>query len=34
MVSHHPATFGGHRHCGSGVIMYLVVEKQDSTCSR
>ena len=33
MVSHHPATFGGHRHCGSGVT-FLVVEKQDSTCSR
>ena len=26
MVSHHPVKFGGHRHCGSGDIMFLVVE--------
>ena len=32
MVSHHPAKFGGHRHCGCGV--FLVAEEQDSTCSR
>ena len=24
MVSHQPAKFGGHRHCGSGDIMVLV----------
>ena len=24
MVNHHPAKFGGHRHCGSGD-MFLVV---------
>ena len=34
MVSHHPAKFGGHRHCGSGDTMFLVVEGQDSTCPR
>ena len=32
MVSHDPAKFGGHRHCGSGDLMFLVVEGQDSTC--
>ena len=32
MVSHHPAMFGGHIHCGSGD-MFLMVEEQDSTCS-
>ena len=32
MVSHHLAKFGGHRHCGSGDVMFLVVEGQDSTC--
>ena len=32
MVRHHPVKFGGHRHCGSGDIMFLVVEEQDSTC--
>ena len=30
MVSHHPAKFGGHSHCGSGDIMFLVAEEQDS----
>ena len=31
----HPAKFAGHRHCGSGGdVMFLVVEEQDSTCSR
>ena len=34
MVSHHPAKFDGHRHCGSGDLMFLVVEEQDSTCLR
>ena len=31
MVSHHPAKFGGHKHCGSGDMMLLVIEGQDST---
>ena len=26
MVSHHPATFGGHRQCDSVDIMFLVAE--------
>ena len=34
MVSHHPAKFGGHRHCGSGDMMFVVVEGQESTCPR
>ena len=34
MVSHHPAKFGDHRHCGSGDIMFLVAEEQNSRCSR
>ena len=29
-----PAKFGGRRHCGSGDIMFLVAEKEDSRCSR
>ena len=33
MVSHHPAKFGGHRHCGSGDVMSLVVEEEDLRCS-
>ena len=33
MVSQHPAKFRGLRHCGSGDIMFLVAEEQDSTCS-
>ena len=28
MVSHHPANFGGHRHCGSGDMILIVVEGQ------
>ena len=32
--SHHPAKFGGHRNCGSGDMMFLVIEGQDSTCPR
>ena len=34
MVSHHPVKFGGHGHCGSGDMMFLVDEGQDSTCPR
>ena len=34
MVSHHPTKFGDHRHCGSGDIMFLVAEKENSRCSR
>ena len=34
MVSHGSAKFGGHRHCGSGDLMFLVVEGQDSSCPR
>ena len=33
MVSHHPVRLGGHRHCGSRDIMFLVVEEQDSAYS-
>ena len=33
MVSHHPTTFGGHRHCGSGDIIFLLFVEQYSTCS-
>ena len=32
MVSHHPAKFGDHRHCGSGD-MFLVAEEENSRCS-
>ena len=32
MVSHHPANFGGHSRCGSGDIMFLVAEEEDSRC--
>ena len=32
MVSHQPAKFGGHRHCGIGDMMFVLVEGQDSTC--
>ena len=31
IVSHHPAKFYGHKHCGAGG-MFLIVEKHDSTC--
>ena len=34
MVSHHPAQFGVHRHCGSRDLIFSVVQKQDSTCCR
>ena len=33
MVSHHPAKFGGHRHCCNGDL-FLVAEEEDSRCSR
>ena len=33
MVSHHPAKFGDHGHCGSED-MFLVAEKEDYRCSR
>ena len=29
MVSDHPAKFGSHKHCGTGDMMFLVVEEQD-----
>ena len=32
IVSHSPAKFGGHGHCGSGDL-FLVVEEEDSRCS-
>ena len=34
MVSHHPAKFGEHRHCGSGGLMFLVAEEENSRWSR
>ena len=34
MVSRHPANFGAHRHCGSGNVMVLVSEEENSRCSR
>ena len=33
MVSHHPAKFGGHRHCDSGDMMFLVSKEENSSCS-
>ena len=32
MVNHHPAKFGGHRHCTSRD-MFLVAEEENSRCS-
>ena len=32
MVSRHPANFGAHRHCGSGNVMFLVSEEENSRC--
>ena len=29
MISHHPAKFGDHRHCGNGDIMLLVAEQEN-----
>ena len=34
MVSHYPAKFGDHSHCGSRDMMFLEVEGKDSTCPR
>ena len=34
MIGYHPAKFGDNRHCGSGDLMFVVVEGQDSTCPR
>ena len=34
MVSNHPAKFGDHSHCGSGDIMFLVAEEENSRCCR
>ena len=34
MVSHHVAKFGDHRHRGSGDIMFLIAEEENSRCSR
>ena len=34
MVSHHRAKLGGHCHCGSRDIMFLVIQEKDSRCSR
>ena len=34
MVSHYPAKSGGHKHCGIGDMMFVVVERQDSICPR
>ena len=34
MVSHHSVKFGDHWHCGSGDVMFVVVEGQDSRCPR
>ena len=34
MVSHHRAKLGGHCHCDSRDIMFLVIQEKDSRCSR
>ena len=34
MISHHPVKFGSHRYCGSGNIMFLIAEEENSRCSR
>ena len=34
MVSHNPAKFGGRRKSGSRGMMFLVVEEENSRCSR
>ena len=34
MLSNHPAKSGGHRHCGSRYMMFLMVEEEDSLCTR
>ena len=33
MISHFLANFGDHRHCGSGNIVPLVAEEENSRCS-
>ena len=33
MVSQHPGKFGDHTRCGSGDIMFSVVEEEDYRCS-
>ena len=33
MVSYHPAKLCDHRHCGSGDIMFLVAEEENSRYS-
>ena len=33
MVCHYPAKFGGHSRCGSGDIIFSVVEEEDFKCS-
>ena len=32
-LSHHPAKFGGARHCDSGDLIFLAIEEQAPTCS-
>lgn len=32
MLSHYSVKLCGHRHCGGGDMIFLVVEGQDSTC--
>ena len=34
MVRHHPAKFGSHSCCVSGVIMFSVAKEEDSRCPR
>ena len=34
MVSHHSAKFGSNRHCGSGDMLFLVAEEENSRFSR
>ena len=34
IVCPHPAKYGWLRHCGSGDLMFLVLEERNSTCSR
>ena len=33
-VKSQPTKFGDHRHCGSGYMMFLVAEKENSRFSR
>ena len=32
MVRNYPTKFGKHRHCGSGDMVFVVTEGQDSSC--